>query len=76
MKGTGRRGRKVKQLMDNLKETRRQLHSKKEATDRTLMRTRSGREYGPLVRLWNERMKNTLRYAKIHFNIIYLIQAL
>jgi hypothetical protein len=47
---TGRRGRRRKQLLDNLKETRRCWKLKEEALDRTMWRTRFGRGYGPVVR--------------------------
>jgi hypothetical protein len=38
------------QLLDDVKETRRDWKSKEEALDRTLWRTRFGRGYGPVVR--------------------------
>jgi hypothetical protein len=47
---TGRRGRKRKQILDDLKERRGYCKLKKEALDRTLWRTCFGRGYGPLVR--------------------------
>jgi hypothetical protein len=47
---TGRRGRRRKQLLDDLKEKRRYWKFKEEAPDRTLWRTRFGRGYGPVVR--------------------------
>jgi hypothetical protein len=47
---TGRRGRRRKQLLDDLKEKRRCWKLKEEALDRTLWRTRFGRRYGPVVR--------------------------
>jgi hypothetical protein len=47
---TGRRGRRRKQLLDNLKEKKRYWKLKEEALDRTLWRTRFGRGYGPVVR--------------------------
>jgi len=40
---TGRRGRRRRQLLDDLKETRGCWKLKEEAQDRTLWRTRSGR---------------------------------
>jgi hypothetical protein len=46
----GRRGRRGKQLLDDLKEKRRCRKLKEEAPDRTLWRTRFGRGYGPVVR--------------------------
>jgi hypothetical protein len=47
---TGRRGRRRKQLLDNVKEKRRYWKLKDEALDRTVWRTRFGRGYGPVVR--------------------------
>jgi hypothetical protein len=47
---TGRRGRRCKQVLDDLKEKRRYWKLKVEALDRTLWRTRFGRGYGPVVR--------------------------
>jgi hypothetical protein len=50
----GRRGRRRKQLMDDHKEKRRYCKSKEEALDRTLWRSRFGRDYGPVVRQTTE----------------------
>jgi hypothetical protein len=47
---TGRRERRRKQLLDDVKEKRRYWKLKEEALDRTLWRTRFGRGYGPVVR--------------------------
>jgi hypothetical protein len=47
---TGRRGRRRKQLLDDLKEKRRYCKLKEESLERTLCRTRFGRGYGPVVR--------------------------
>jgi hypothetical protein len=47
---TGRRRRRRKQLLDDLTEKRRYWKLKEEAIDRTLLRTRFGRGYGPVVR--------------------------
>jgi hypothetical protein len=47
---TGRRGRRRKQLLDDLEEKRRYWKLKEEALDRTIWRTRFGRGYGPVVR--------------------------
>jgi hypothetical protein len=46
----GRRGRRRKQLLDDLKEKRKYWKLKEEALDRSLWRTRFGRGYGPVVR--------------------------
>jgi hypothetical protein len=48
--GTRRRGRRRKQLLDDLKEARRYWKLKKEAQDRTLWRTQFGRGYEPDTR--------------------------
>ena len=45
-----RRGRRRNQLLDNLKERREYWKLKGEALDRTVWRTRFGRDYGPVVR--------------------------
>jgi hypothetical protein len=50
----GRRGKRSKQLLDDLKEKRRHWKLKEEALDRTLWRTRFGRDYGPVVRQTTE----------------------
>jgi hypothetical protein len=46
----GRRGRRRKQLLDDLKEKKRYWKLKEEALDHTLWRTRFGRGYGPVSR--------------------------
>jgi hypothetical protein len=51
---TGRRGRRRKQLLDDLQEKRRYWKLKEEALDRILWRTRFGRGYGPVVRQTTE----------------------
>jgi hypothetical protein len=47
---TRRRGRRRKQVLDDLKEKRGYWKLKEEALDRTLWRTPFGRGYGPVVR--------------------------
>jgi hypothetical protein len=47
---TERRGRRRKQLLEDLKEKRRYWKLKKEALDRTVWRTRFRRGYGLVVR--------------------------
>jgi hypothetical protein len=49
-----RRGRRRKQLLDDLKEKRRYWKLKEEELDRTQWRTRFGRDYGPVVRQTTE----------------------
>jgi hypothetical protein len=51
---TERRGRRRKQLLDDLKEKRSYCKLKEEALDRTLWRTRFVRDYGPVVRQTTE----------------------
>jgi hypothetical protein len=46
----GRRGRRRRKLLDNLKERRGYSHLKEEALDRTMWRARFGRGFGPVVR--------------------------
>jgi len=47
---TGRRGRKRRKLLDDLKERRGYSHLKEEDLDRTMWRARFGRGFGPVVR--------------------------
>jgi len=47
---TGRRGRKPRKLLDDLKERRGYSQLKEEAPDRTMWRARFGRGFGPVVR--------------------------
>jgi hypothetical protein len=46
---TGKRGRRDKQLLDDLKEKRGYWKLKEESLDRALRKTRSGRGYEPAV---------------------------
>jgi hypothetical protein len=47
---TGRRGRKRRKLLGDLKERRGYSHLKEEALDRAMWRARFGRDLGPVVR--------------------------
>ena len=47
---TGSRGRKRRNLLDDLKERRGYSHLKEEALDRTLWTAQFGRGFGPVVR--------------------------
>jgi hypothetical protein len=47
---TGRQGRRLRKLLDDLKERRGYCHLKEEALDRTMWRARFGRGFGPVVR--------------------------
>jgi hypothetical protein len=52
---TGRRGRKHKQVLDDLKEKRKYWKLKEEALDRTMWRTRFGEGNGPVIRQTTKR---------------------
>ena len=54
---TGRRGRRGKRLLDDLKESRGYWKLKEEALYRTVWITRFGRGYGPVVRQTAELVK-------------------
>ena len=54
---TGRRGRRRRKLLDDLKERRGYSHLKEEALDRTMWKARFGRGFGPVVRQNTKRMK-------------------
>ena len=47
---TGRRGRRRRKLLDDLKERRGYSHLEEEALDRTMWRACFGRGFGPVVR--------------------------
>jgi hypothetical protein len=47
---TGRRGRRLKKLLNDLKDRSGYSHLKEEALDRTIWRNRFGRGVGPVVR--------------------------
>jgi hypothetical protein len=51
---TGRRGRRGRKLVDDLKERRGYSRLKEEALDRTVWRARFGRGFGPKVRQTNK----------------------
>jgi hypothetical protein len=51
---TGRRGRRRRKLLDDLKERRRHSHLKEEALDRIMWKFRFGRGFGPVVRQTTE----------------------
>jgi hypothetical protein len=50
MEVTRRRGRRLKKLVDGLKDRRGYYHLKEEALDRTMWRNSFGRCFGPVVR--------------------------
>jgi hypothetical protein len=47
---TGRRERRCRKLLDDLKERRGYSHLKEEALDRTMWKARFGRGFGPVIR--------------------------
>jgi len=51
---TGRRGRRRRKLLDDLKERKEYSHLKEEALDRTMWRARFGRGFGPVIRQTTE----------------------
>jgi len=51
---TGKRGRRRRKLLDDLKERRGYSHLKEEALDHTMWRARFGRGFGPVVRQTNK----------------------
>jgi hypothetical protein len=56
IKVTGRRGRRCRKLLDDLKERRGYYHMKEEVLDRTIWRARFGRGFGPVLRQTTEGM--------------------
>jgi hypothetical protein len=50
----GRRGRRRRKLLGDLRERRGYLHLKEEALDRTMWTARFGRGFGPVVRQANQ----------------------
>jgi hypothetical protein len=54
---TGRRGRRRRKLLDDLKERRGYSHLKEEALDRTMWTAGFGRDFGPVVRQTAKWMK-------------------
>ena len=64
MEVTGRRGRRCKKLMDDLKDKRGYSHLKKEALDRTMWRNRFRGAFGPVVRQNTEWMNEWTFFSK------------
>jgi hypothetical protein len=58
---TGRRGRRRRKLLDDIKERRGYSHLKEEALDRSMWRARFGRGFGPVVR--QTTFMNELRFS-------------
>jgi hypothetical protein len=64
---TGRRGKRRKQFLDDLKEKRRYCKLKEEALDRTVWRTCFGRGCGPVIR-------QTTGWMKMQGSITHCLQ--
>ena len=58
---TGRRGRRRRKLLDDLKERRVYSHLKEQGLDRTMWRARFGRGFGPVLRQTTKLMNQTMR---------------
>ena len=63
---TGVRGRRRKQLLDNLKETRGYCKSKEEALVRTVWRTGFGRGYRPVLDKLQDEPMFVCSYSIVH----------
>jgi hypothetical protein len=70
MEVTGRRERKCKQLLDDLKETTGYWKLKEETPNRTRLRTHFGRGYGRVVR---ETTKRIIRILTSHLRLLPII---
>jgi hypothetical protein len=77
--GTWRRGRRRKQLLDDLKDARRYWKLKEEAQDRTCWMSQFGRGYGPVVRqttTWLYSLPAHLNSHQAHIRIWLRVQIL
>jgi len=68
---TGRRGRRRRKLLDDLKERRGYSHLKEEALDRTVWRACFGRGFGPVLR----RTSKWMNECRIFFSSLTLCNA-
>jgi hypothetical protein len=75
MEVTGRRGRRRRKLLDDLKGRKGYCHLMEEALDRNMWRARFGRGFGPVVRqtdkciiLYIIYIYNTLNYIQLQTN--------
>jgi hypothetical protein len=71
---TGRRGRRRRTLLDDLKERGQYLHLKEEALDLTMWRARFGRGFGPVV-IQNTEWMNVFMFL-CHDLMMTLVQGL
>jgi hypothetical protein len=67
---TGRRGRRRRKLLDDLKERRGYSHLTEEALDRTMWTARFGKSFGPVVRQITKWMNEMLRVTSTTFREI------
>ena len=68
----GRRGRKHRKLLDDLKERRGYSHLKEEALGRTMWRARFGRGFGPVVRQTTKWMNEVTYLLQLYVTLISL----
>jgi hypothetical protein len=66
----GRRGRRRRKLLDDLKERRGYSHLKEEALDLTMRRARFGRCFGPVIRQTTQWMKQLYMFRAMSSPII------
>jgi hypothetical protein len=67
---TGRRGRRRRKLLDDLKERREYSHLKEEALDRTIWRAGFGQGFGPVVRQPAEWMNELNVFTRCLFSTL------
>jgi hypothetical protein len=60
---TGRRGRRRRKLLDDLKERKGYFHLKEESLDRSMWRARFGKGFGPVVRQTTKLTNYRIFYA-------------
>ena len=65
---TGRRGRRRRKLLDDIKERRGYSNLKEEALGRSMWRARFGRGFGPVLRQTTKWMNDCLRISRSQWN--------
>jgi hypothetical protein len=79
VEGKRRRGRRRNDILEGLKEKRRQFNLKEETLDRTVRRARFGRGYGPVARqatqcssdLWNGILSSVRNFVKYNVHLLH-----
>ena len=69
---TGRRGRRHRNVLDDLKERRGYSHLNEEALDRTMWRARFGRGFGPVVKRttkWMNVVRNNRLWGRLFYKV-------